>query len=77
MWYNAENNAIGGEKQNKKNKAENIQAVLSGRLVLSSVVCGIMQKTMQLAEKNRTRRTRRKISRCSAGVLFLAQWYVV
>ena len=33
MWYSAENNAIGGQKQNKKNKAENIQAVLSGRLV--------------------------------------------
>ena len=31
MWYNAENNAIGGEKQNK-NKAENIP-VLSGRPV--------------------------------------------
>ena len=32
MWYNAENNEIGAEKQNKKNKAENIP-VLSGRLV--------------------------------------------
>ena len=32
MWYNAENNAIGGQKQNKKNKAEN-SPVLSGRLV--------------------------------------------
>ena len=34
-----------------------------------SVVCCIMQKTMQLAEKNRIRRTRWKISRCLAGVL--------
>ena len=37
MWYNAENNAIGGEKQNKKNKAENIP-VLNGRLVYNFIV---------------------------------------
>ena len=37
----------------------------------SQVLCGIMQKTMQLADKNRIKRTRQKMSWCSAGVLFL------
>ena len=37
-WYNAENNAIGGEKQNKKNKAENTP-VLSGLLVIFYPFC--------------------------------------